>query len=493
MKPLSGLDSSFLYLETDSQPMHVGSVNVYEGSLSFENFKSFLNERLPLAPRLFQRLVQVPLSIDHPYWVDDPDFDLDMHLHHAALPKPGDWRALRKLASRVFAQKLDRNRPLWEFVFVEGLDQVSQVPKGSVAVISKIHHAAIDGASGAAIMGLLFDVTPKPRKIPPIPARETEPLPGDLTLIRRSTMNFIKRPFKLPSLLLETAKSTWKAGRLSRVQSKDIPRSVFNAPPSILNQPVTSKRLWNSALLDLQRVKSLRSAVKGATLNDVVLTICTGALRKYLLEKDALPEKSLVAMVPVSTRTENEQDDMGNQVSAMLIQLPTTEADPIQQLRKVHQHTAQGKAYQNAIGAKQLIDYTEFIPFALGSAATRMYTRMNASNYHRPFFNLVITNVPGPQIPLYMNGHKMLANMGMAPVFDGMGMIMPVLSYNGMLSISPTVAANVMPDVDLFTRFIRDAANELEDKVKTKSVEAKPAKKASKKKMTKKKTKKDNT
>ncbi|MCX7553572.1 wax ester/triacylglycerol synthase family O-acyltransferase [Marinicella sp. S1101] len=462
MQPLSGLDSSFLYLETDTQPMHVGSVNVYEGSLSFEDFKSFLLERLPLAPRLFQRLVQVPMSIDHPYWVDDPNFDIDMHLHHTALPRPGDWQALRKLASRIFAQKLDRNRPLWEFVFVEGLDQISQVPKGSVAVISKIHHAAIDGASGAAIMGLLFDVTEKPRKIPAMPLPDAEALPGDFTLIRRSAMNYIKRPFKLPGLLLETAKSTWKAGRLSRVQSKEIPRSILNAPPSILNQPVTSKRLWNSTLLDLQRVKDLRVGAKGATLNDVVLTICTGALRRYLHEKDALPEKPLVAMIPVSTRTEGEQDDMGNQVSAMLVQLPTTEADPVKQLQKVHQHTDQGKAYQNAIGAKQLIDYTEFIPFALGSAATRMYTRMNVSNHHRPFFNLIITNVPGPQIPLYMNGHKMLANMGMAPVFDGMGLIMPVLSYNGTLSISPTVAANVMPDVDLFTQYIRESANELE-------------------------------
>jgi WS/DGAT/MGAT family acyltransferase len=465
MQPLSGLDSSFLYLETDSQPMHVGGLNVYEGSLSFEDFKAFLAERLPLAPRLAQRLVQVPLSLDHPYWVDDPDFDLDMHLHHAALPKPGDWRALRKLTSRIFGQKLDRNRPLWEFVFVEGLDNVSQVPKGSVAVISKIHHAAIDGASGAAIMGLLFDVTKKPRKIPQMRERDVEPLPGDLTLIARSTVNFIKRPFKLPGLLLETAKSTWKAGRLSRVQSKDIPRSILNAPPTILNQAVTSKRLWNSALLDLKRVKALRQGVEGATLNDVVLTICTGALRQYLLEKDELPDKPLVAMVPVSTRTEGEQGDMGNQVSAMLVQLPTTESDPIKQLIKIHQHTQQGKSYQNAIGAKQLIDYAEFIPFALGSQATRMYTRMNLSSYHRPFFNLVITNVPGPQVPLYMNGHKMLAHMGMAPVFDGMGLIMPVFSYNGVISISPTVAANVMPDVDKFTKYIREAAHQLETAV----------------------------
>jgi diacylglycerol O-acyltransferase len=462
MQSLSGLDSSFLYLETDSQPMHVGGLNVYEGSLAFEDFKAFLAARLPLAPRLTQRLVQVPLSFDHPYWVDDPDFDLDLHLHHAALPRPGDWRALRQLASRIFGQKLDRTRPLWEFVFVEGLDAIPQMPKGSVAVISKIHHAAIDGASGAAILGLLFDVTKKPRKIPTVPPKEVAPLPSDLTLLRRSTMNFIKRPLKLPGLLLETAKSTWKAGRLSRVQSSDIPRSIFNAPPSILNQSISAKRLWNTALLDLKRVKALRSGVSGATLNDVVLAICTGALRRYLLEKDALPDKPLVAMVPVSTRTSEEQQDMGNQVSAMLVQLPTDQADPVIQLQKIHLHTQQGKSYQNAIGAKQLIDYAEFIPFALGSQATRLYTRMHVSRYHRPFFNLVITNVPGPQVPLYMNGHKMLAHMGMAPVFDGMGLIMPVFSYDGVISISPTVAANVMPDVDLFARYIREAANDLE-------------------------------
>ncbi|MFC3193785.1 wax ester/triacylglycerol synthase family O-acyltransferase [Marinicella sediminis] len=474
MQPLSGLDSSFLYLETDSQPMHVGGVNVYEGSLSFTDFKAFLQERLPLAPRLMQRLVQVPLSVDHPYWVDDPEFDLDFHLHHAALPDPGDWHALRKLASRLFGQKLDRNRPLWEFVFVEGLDGIPQVPKGSVAVISKIHHAAIDGASGAAILGLLFDVTKKPRKLPPMPERKVAPLPGDLTLIRRSAMNYLKRPFKLPGLLWETARSTWQAGRLSRVQQTALPRAIFNAPPSILNQPVSSKRLWNSALLSLERVKALREVVPGTTLNDVVLTICTGALRQYLLEKEALPEKPLVAMVPVSTRSKDEQQDMGNQVSAMLVQLPTLESDPVKQLQLVHESTLSGKSYQNAIGARQLLDYAEFIPFALGAQATRLYTRMNVSKYHRPFFNVVITNVPGPQVPLYMNGHKMLAHMGMAPVFDGMGLIMPVFSYHGMMSISPTAAAQVMPDVDHFTKLILNAANQLETAVN--STENKPRK-----------------
>ena len=462
MQPLSGLDSSFLYLETTNTPMHVGSLNVYSGNLSFDEFRDFLSERLHLAPRLLQRLVNVPLGLGNPSWVDDPDFDINLNLQHMALPKPGDWKALRKLTSKMISIPLDRNRPLWEFIFVEGLDSIPQVEKGSVAIISKIHHAAIDGASGAEIMGLLFDISPEPRKIPPPVKREVEPIPGNVKLLANSYVNLIKSPFKLPGLLLQTAKSSLAAGKISRVEASEVPRTVFNAPTTILNKPVSSRRKWNSALLSLDRVKALRQAVDGATLNDVVMAICTGALRRYLYEKDELPEKPLVAMVPVNTRNKSQGKDMGNQVSAMLIQLPTNLDDPIDQLRQLHKNTQRGKAYQDAIGAKQMTDYAEFIPFALGAQATRLYTRMQVSNLHRPLFNLVITNVPGPQVPLYMNGKLMLANMGMAPIFDGMGLIIPVLSYNGVLSFSPTTAHNIMPDVDLFTKYLRESANKLE-------------------------------
>lgn len=462
MQQLTGLDSSFLYLETANTPMHVGSLNVYEDSLTFDAFRDFLSERLHLAPRLLQKLITVPMGLGNPYWVDDADFDINLHLQHLALPKPGDWKALRKLTSKMIGQPLDRSRPLWEFIFVEGLDNVPQVKKGSVAIISKIHHAAIDGASGAEIMGLLFDVSKKPRNIPPAQPKKIEQAPGNLSLLGKSYVNLIKSPFKLPSLLLQTAKTTLATGKISRIENSEVPRTVFNAPRTRLNQSISSRRLWNSALLSLPRVKALRAAVDGSTLNDVVLAICTGALRRYLLEKDELPDKPLVAMVPVNTRSKGAGKDMGNQVSAMLIQLPTNLADPIDQLRQLHQNTQRGKAYQDAIGAKQMTDYAEFIPFALGAGASRLYTRMHASNYHRPLFNLVITNVPGPQVPLYMAGKKLLANMGFAPIFDGMGLIIPVLSYNGVLSFSPTTASNIMPDVDLFTRYLREAANTLE-------------------------------
>lgn len=465
MQALTGLDSSFLYLETPNSPMHVGGLDIYEGSLTFEEFRDFLASRLHLAPRLRQRLVEVPLGIDHPYWADDPDFNIELHLQHTALPKPGDWKQLRRVTSHAFSQPLNRSRPLWEFVFVEGLDSIPQVPKGSVAVISKIHHAAIDGASGAEMLGLLFDVSKTPREVPAEKHRKLEPIPGDINLLYKSTLNYIKRPFKLPGLLYETARSTLAAGKISRVQPSDVPRTIMNAPRTILNQPVSAERKWNSALLSLARIKALKNAVDGATLNDVVMAICTGALRRYLLEKDELPNKPLIAMVPVSTRTQDEKENMGNQVSAMLIQLPTDEENPVKQLERLQANTKRGKQYQGAIGAKQLTDYAEFVPFGLGAQAARLYTRMNVSKLHSPIFNLVITNVPGPQVPLYMNGKKMLAHMGMAPIFDGMGLILPVFSYNGVLSISPTSSANIMPDIDKFTRYLRESANTLEEAV----------------------------
>jgi hypothetical protein len=201
--------------------------------------------------------------------------------------------------------------------------------------------------------------------------------------------------------------------------------------------------------------------------------MCAGALRRYLDEKGELPLKPLVAMVPVSTRTKDEEGAMGNQVSAMFVQLATDVADPVERLRQIRRNTMSGKAYQNAIGAKTLANYAEFIPFGLAGQAARLYSRMHVAEMHRPIFNVVITNVPGPQIDLYVAGHKLLANLGMGPIYDGMGLIIPVLSYNGVVSISPTSDVNTMPDIDIFARYLRDAANELETEVlKLRPVEA---------------------
>lgn len=468
MKELSGLDAAFLFLETPKMPMHIGGVSIIQGSLQFDDFREFVQDRLHIVDKLTQKLAMVPMSLDRPCWVDDPDFDLSLHLHKVTLPRPGGWKDLRNLASSLFSQQLNRERPLWEFIFVEGIDSIAQVPKGSVALISKLHHCGFDGKSGADLMSMLFDVSPKPQSVSPAQPKIREPISGSVGLITKSIYHFLTRPVKLPGLLWDTGKSALKAVSLSRIQGVTSPTMPFSAAKTSFNDTVEAGRVWNSAILDIKRVKTLRKAVQGATLNDVILAICAGALRRYLLEKNELPDKPLVAMIPVSTRTTEEKNDMGNQVFAMYVGLATDLDDPIKRLEKIHINTVIGKLYQDVTAAKGLMGYAELIPFGLASVAAELYTRAGIAKLHKPFFNVIITNVPGAQMPLYIAGHKLIAHMGAAPIFDGMGLIMPIYSYNGSISISPTSALNLMPDLDNFTQYISESVNELEKAVQQK-------------------------
>ena len=460
IKAISGMDATFLYGETPTSPMHIGAVNVIEGSLKYETFRAVIASRIHLIPKLRKRLVYVPLSIDYPYWVDDPNFDIDLHLTRIALPRPGSWKELRAIASQIFSEPLDQNRPLWSFTFVEGLDNIPQVPKGSVAVISKIHHVAIDGMAGAGILSLLYDAYPETKPIPEPKPFKPEPLPNELSMMLKSTMSFASKPLKLPRLVSDALSATFKAGMLTRAKHMKLPTAPFTAPKTPMNGIISPRRKWNCAILELDRVKALKSEM-GTTLNDVILAICAGGLRKYLDEKSKLPLKPLVAMVPVSTRTKND-DESGNQISNILIQIATNIDDPVERLEVIHANAQREKAYQGAIGAKTLANMAEVIPFGFANQAARLYSRYKFAEMHNPVFNLTITNVPGPQIPLYLNGHKLLAVMGMAPIIDGMGLIITVFSYNGLLLISPTSDANSMPDIDIFTRYLRASANELE-------------------------------
>lgn len=461
MESISGMDATFLYGETDTSPMHIGSVCVIEGSLSYDTFRKTIASKIHQMPRLRQRLMEIPFKVDYPYWVDDPNFNLDLHIHRMALPTPGGWKELRAMASKEFSHHLDRTRPLWSFTFVEGIDTIPQVPKGSVAIISKVHHVAIDGMGGAGMMSLIFEMSPTPEKLREPRIWKPKPLPNELGLLTRSAMSFTKSPFKLAKIAKDAAMGTIKSGMLTRAKHVDLPTAPFSAPKTPINGILARQRVWNSSILSLDRVKHIRK-VMGTTLNDVVLAICAGALRRYLDEKKKLPAKPLVAMVPVSVRDGAAPKSHGNQISAMLVQLATDIADPIARLEAIHENALKGKTYQNAMGAKTLGNLAQAVPFGVANQAARMYSRYNLSKMHNPVFNTVITNVPGPPIPLYLQGHKLLSVMGMAPIIDGMGLIITVLSYNGLITISPTSCVNSMPDLDNFTVYIRESANELE-------------------------------
>ncbi|MEM6397569.1 MAG: wax ester/triacylglycerol synthase family O-acyltransferase [Bacteroidota bacterium] len=464
LEAISGMDATFLYGETPTSPMHIGSVTVIEGSIEYDTFRATILSRLHTLPGLRKRLVYVPLSIDYPYWVDDPNFDVDLHLRHIALPKPGNWKSLRKIANQIFSEPLDQSRPLWSITFVEGLDNIPQVPKGSVAIIPKIHHVAVDGIGSAGLLSLLFDFTPDAQPIPDPRPYNPKPLPNELSILFKSSLSFVKKPLKFPKLISEALQASFKAGVLTRVQKVDLPTAPFSAPNTPLNGIISAQRKWNTAILSLDRVKALKNAM-GTTLNDVILAICAGALRRYLLEKDELPIKPLVGMVPISTRQASDGDQSGNQISSMLVQLATNIEDPVERLETIHENTLRGKTYNEAIGAKTLARMSEVLPFGVASQAARLYSRFNIAEMHKPVFNVTITNVPGPQFPLYLNGHKLLAIMGMAPIFDGMGLIITVFSYDGLITLSPTSDAKTMPDIDVFSRYLRESANELEEAI----------------------------
>jgi len=461
LESVTGLDATFLYGETPNSPMHVGAVAIIEGSLKYEDFRNTISSRLHMIPKLRKRLMTIPMSIDYPYWVDDPDFDISNHIDHVALPNPGDWKKLRSMASKIFSKPLDQNKPLWSFTFVEGLDNLSQVEPGSVAIISKIHHVAIDGMAGAGMLAILFDLSPNTKEIPPAKDYKARAIPNELKLIMKSSLSFAKTPLKLPTIIKESLTATMKAGFLTRAQHLDLPTAPFTAPSTPLNGIISPRRRWNTTILSLDRVKNLKT-IMGTTLNDIMLAICAGALRKYLLEKDKLPLKPLVAMVPISTRNKSDGDS-GNQLSAMLIQLATHIEDPIERLEAIYENTIQGKTYQGAMGAKSLANVAEVVPFGIANQAARFYSRYNLAKMHKPVFNVVITNVPGPQLPIYLHGHKLNSIMGMAPIIDGMGLIITVLSYNGKITISPTSCQKSMPDLDVFSDYILDSANELEE------------------------------
>ncbi len=479
LEGISGLDAAFLYAETSTSPMHIGSVAVIEGSLQFEKFREIIASRIHMIPKLRKRLVYVPFSIDYPYWVDDPNFDLDMHLRHIALPQPGSWKELRATASKIFSFPLDHSRPLWSFTFVEGLDNIPQVPKGSVAIISRIHHVAIDGVAGAGILSLLFDFTPKTKALPKPKPYKPKPLPNEVSMMLKSALSFAERPLKFPKLITEALSASFKAGMLTRNKQMELPTAPFTAPPTPFNGIISPKRKWNTAILSLDRVKVLKKSLE-ISLNDVLLGICAGALRRYLVEKKKLPLKPLVAMVPISTRVEGEEEQGSNQISSMLVQLATNIEDPIERVEMIHENTVRGKTYQGAIGAKTLANMAEAVPFGIANQAARLYSRYKMAEMHNPAFNATITNVPGPQFPLYLNGHKLLSIMGSAPILDGMGLIITIFSYNGLITLSPTSDANSMPDLDLFSRYLREEANLLEEAVLNRTKAGKKKAKAKK-------------
>jgi diacylglycerol O-acyltransferase / wax synthase len=468
MEQLSGQDASFVYLDTPNTPMHIGSIGIYDPSTApggFVRFKDILRHiegRLDKARSFRQKLVRVPFDLDHPYWVEDANFDLEYHVRHVALPQPGDWRQLCIQVARLHARGMDLTKPLWEFNIVEGLDNIPGIPKGSFALVSKVHHAAIDGMSGVELSAAVHDLEPK--EVPEVPPStwKAEEDPKLAEMLMRTWFNSVTQPIKFAKTVANTVPGI---ARLTReVAGGDVSlKSAKMAPQSIFGGKVGPHRVWDGVVYPLADIRAIKENLEGATVNDVILAIIGGALREYLLGRDALPKPSLTAMAPISVRAEGEKESLGNLVSAMTVQLGTHIADPVERLNYIHKEVKNSKAMTNAVGARTLTDYSQFMPAALAGLGARLYTRLGVANLHSPAFNCVATNVPGPRVPLYFAGAKMVRMMGTGPVFDGMGLINTIYSYGPEIAISFTSDRAIMPDPAAYAAALQRSFEALRD------------------------------
>lgn len=401
------------------------------------------------------------MSADHPYWVEDNDFDLEFHVRHIALPAPGNWRQLCILVSRLNSRPIDLTRPLWEMYIVEGLDNVKGIPKGSFAVVSKIHHAAIDGVAGAEMITAIHDLEPYPKNVQYVDNWNGERLPGNMELMVRTFLNNVRQPFRFAKVVRQTVKPILEARQALKRNEIE---TAGTAPKTRFNKNVSPHRVFDGINLNLKDVKAIKSRIDGATINDAILAICGGGLRKYLTDKDELPEESLIAFAPISIRAQQDKSgDAGNQIGGMMVAIRTDIADPLDRLKAVHVSTQNSKALTNAIGASTLSDYSEFMPSTLSGLAARLYSRLGVANRVNPMFNIAISNVPGPQAPLYAYGARMVMNYGLGPINEGMGMIMPIFSYCGQITVSFSACRDMMPDPEFYAQCLQESFDELYD------------------------------
>jgi WS/DGAT/MGAT family acyltransferase len=482
MRQLSSLDAQFLAVESARIYGHVAFLGIYDpatapgGRLDMATVTQLVKDRLHLLPPLTWRLVPVPLGLDLPYWAEDPDFDLDFHVRETALPSPGDDRTLAETAARLFGRPLDRGRPLWELYVIHGL------PEGRVAILTKIHHSVVDGISGNEIMAALLDPEPTGRVIDPAP--EDPPaarlVPGDREMLLRGLRGLPRQPLRalrsLPTTVpafpdLPGATALPGVPTLGRIYSRarralgsDESSGVLEVttarpPRTPFNGPVSAHRRLAFGSLSLDAVRQVRRAF-GTTVNDVVVTICAGAARDWLLERDALPDEPLVAMIPMSVRRRDERGTWGNRISMMIVPVPTNEPDPRRRLERTHQLLRSAKERHSALPASLLTDATAFIPPAVSALAAR--NTVDILSRTRPPLNLVISNVPGPRTSLYCAGAELLANYPISVIVDGVGLNMTVVSYKNRVDFGIVGDREQIDDAWSFFEGAAHALQELE-------------------------------
>ncbi|AGZ53527.1 WS/DGAT/MGAT family O-acyltransferase [Mycobacterium kansasii] len=467
MKQLSGLDAAFLYLETPTTFGHVTGLMIFERpnpdydpyAAVHAKFASLVGELEPLR----RRLVEVPFGLDHPYWVFDPNFDLDYHIRELRLARPGLVDQLAEQVCRIVGRPMDRTRPLWEVYVIDGLQD------GRWALLTKYHHATIDGASGQLMLQIVTDTQPDAPPPGEGPSWEPEALPSTAELLRRTAAQLARNPFRALRVQTRIVGQLADAAGIHSVSSAagragdavkwvaqlglrnsgnrpSISLPAVTAPPTPWNKTITGHRRFAMRTTSLDNVKRLKDAT-GSTVNDIVMAICAGGLREYLLSHDALPDRPLRAMVPVSIRTGDEADPWTNRVSAIVAELPTDCADPVERVARCRKAMQDAKRTHELVPAAELVDLSRYSPPVLSTAAVRLASRLRLADRVSQPFNVVISNVPGPRQPLYFAGSKLCHQFPVSIVTDGQGLNITVVSYLDRLDFGFIADRELVPDV----------------------------------------------
>jgi WS/DGAT/MGAT family acyltransferase len=480
MRQLTSLDAQFLALENGRQSGHVGALAVLDpsttasGTLEVADLRELILRRLPLLPPLRWRLVEVPLGLDYPYWVDDSRFDLEYHVRELALPSPGSDEQLSEQVARIISRPLDRARPLWELYVIQGYHD------GCVAMLTKIHHALIDGMSGNEIMGLLLDLGPDGPSMPEEHGWKgaAEGTPGTVEMLARAALGIPRYPVRLLRALpraipniqdtpLGNLPGAGTAGAVTRrlrglaggSRVTHVP-ARFTAPHTSFNGRISPHRRFAFGCLSLDDVKAIKNH-HGYTVNDVVVSVCAGAVRRWLVEHDELPDGPLVAQIPVSVRGEDQMGTFGNRILLMSAPLFTNLEHPVERLQATHEFLKDMKQRHRALPATLLQDANNFIPPAVFARAAQLTFRLSASGLAAPNWNLVISNVPGPRIPLYCAGAKLVANYPVSVITDAMGLNITLMSYLDRIDVGIVCDRDQMPDVQNLIGWLADGVSEL--------------------------------
>lgn len=463
MEQLNGLDSMFLCIEQPGLPMTLSTVSIYDpatapgGKVRFRDILRTFENGIPRSSIFRRRVVEVPGGLDHPYWIEDPDFDLEFHVRHIALPRPGDWRQLYIQLARLQARPIDRTRPLWEAYVIEGLNNLEGIPPGCFALMLKVHHAVMDGRTGVKTFLAMHDFEPRlPEANGSAAPLRRERRPGRMRLLSSTLTNYGSRLLQAPAIVRTTAARLW---RVERARREGLIHNIEGKVHTRFNNTPSAYRVVARHRMPVELCQQLRKLVPGATLNDVMLAVIAGAQRHYLSRKNELPQQTLVAGCPVDIRNDANRDEEHNLIGIMNVSLCTDIADPLKRFRCVHKESVAAKAYHRSLGADVLNSTTDLIPPYLLKWGVKGFLRL--ADHIPGVQNVLVTNVPGLSVPAYFAGAQMIDGFGLGPVLPHCNLFHTVSSTYHHMSISINACRRAMPDPDVYMECMDQSWSEL--------------------------------